>query len=156
MAIRKVLLRDENEDFLRKVSKPVVEFDDNLVALINDMIDTLHKYDGLGLAAPQIGVLKRIAIVEVGDVYLELINPVITSKEGSIIRDEGCLSLPGLFKKVERPAKVSIRAFDRHGFEYEYTAEGLLARAICHEMDHLDGHLFVDFVVDDKKTKGDK
>lgn len=147
MAIRKVLT--DQDPVLRKTSKQVVNFDINLHTLLDDMKDTLHKQQGAGLAAVQVGVLKRAVIVEVNGLYLELINPTILEQSGSQCGDEGCLSIPGLWKKVTRPNYVKVQAYDRMGNRYAVEAEGYLARAICHECDHLDGILFIDRV--DKK-----
>lgn len=144
MAIRKVLT--DKDDTLRKISKPVTKFDESLHQLLDDMKDTLHKERGAGLSAVQVGVLKRAVIIEVNELYIELINPVILEQSGSQCGDEGCLSLPGLWKKVTRPNVVKVEGFDRYGNHYILQGEGYLARAICHECDHLDGILFIDRV----------
>lgn len=143
MAIRKI--RVDGDDVLRKTCKPVEKMTPRLRTLIDDMYDTMYEANGVGLAAPQVGILKRIVVIDVceGDAYT-LINPVILKEEGEQTGDEGCLSLPGLAAKVTRPDHVICRAFDEDMQEYEIDAEGLLARAICHELDHLDGILYKD------------
>ncbi len=144
MALREVVQIGDN--VLRKKSRAVTIFDDRLKTLLDDMVETLHTEDGAGLAAPQVGILKRAVIVDVHDKHgtLELINPEILSSYGIQEGDEGCLSAPGEWCAVKRPYKVTIKAQDRNGKEFIMTGEGLLARAICHEIDHLDGVLFTD------------
>ncbi len=144
MALRTI--RKLGDDILRKKCRPVDKIDDKILTLLDDMADTLYEADGVGLAAPQVGVLKRIALVDVGDGLIELINPEIISASGTQTADEGCLSVPGKYGKVERPQKVTVRAVDRDGNEFEITGEDLMARAFCHEIDHLDGVVFVDKV----------
>ena len=135
----------EGDPVLRKVCRPVEEITPRTIQLLEDMKETLHKADGCGLAAPQVGVLRRIVLVEVekGQLY-ELINPEIIAREGSQNELEGCLSLPGEWGITERPAKVTVRAMNRDGEIYEVSGEGLMARALCHELDHLDGVLYKD------------
>lgn len=146
MAIRNIVkLGDE---ILKKKCREVTKIDERIICLLDDMIDTLKEADGVGLAAPQVGVLRRIAIVDTGDTILELINPVILSAEGEQTDAEGCLSYPGKFGLVTRPRVVKIKALDRDGNEYEYTGEDLTARAFCHEIDHLDGHFFTEKVTE--------
>ena len=140
LALRKIIT-EENE-LLYKISKPVEKFDDKLSMLIDDMFDTMHKAKGVGLAAPQIGVLRRIVVIEINNIQYELVNPVITEQSGEQIAEEGCLSIPGFYAKTRRPARVKVEAYDRHGDKKTYTGEDLLARAFCHELDHLDGILF--------------
>jgi len=142
MAIRNILT--DKDPVLRKVSKPVRNIDANLEELLDDMKETLIKANGVGLAAPQVGILKRAVIIMLNGMYFEMINPEIIDSEGTQCGDEGCLSSPGIFKKVTRANKVTVRAFDRYGFEFTLTGEDLLARAIQHECDHLDGILFLD------------
>lgn len=142
MAIRNILT--DKDPVLRKVSKPVKNIDANLEELLDDMKETLIKANGVGLAAPQVGILKRAVIIMLNGMYFEMINPEIIDSEGTQCGDEGCLSSPGIFKKVTRANKVTVRAFDRYGFEFTLTGEDLLARAIQHECDHLDGILFLD------------
>lgn len=129
---------------LRKISKKVDSFDSRLHQLLDDMIETLHYAEGLGLAAPQVGVLKRVCIVEYDDVLYELVNPVLVHSEGKCVDNEGCLSVVGFRGLVERPEKIDITYFDRHGVELALHAEGYFARVFLHEMDHLDGILFAD------------
>lgn len=137
------------EDVLRQVSKPVTEFDDKLSALMDDMIETLVIADGAGLAAPQVGVLRRIAVVDIGDGPIVLINPQIIAEEGEQTGDEACLSLPGKAGEVKRPNHVVVRALDENMTEYEMEADELLARAFCHEIEHLDGHMYMERVIGD-------
>ena len=132
------------DDVLRKQSKPMQKFDLRLWLLLRDMADTLYKADGVGLAAPQVGILRRVVVVDTGDGLVELINPEIIAREGEQAGAEGCLSLPGRQGYVVRPQKVTVRALDRKGKPFEITAEGLKARAFCHEIDHLDGVLYID------------
>ena len=130
---------------LRKVCRPVEEITPRINTLLDDMIDTMRAADGCGLAAPQVGILRRIAVIEVeeGKVY-ELINPRIIAYSGNQEEQEGCLSNPGEYGITKRPKHVTVRAMDRTGKEYDLTASDLLARAICHECDHLDGKLYTD------------
>ena len=146
MAIRTIVLREDSS--LRKVSRPVTNFDERLHILLDDMRETLIEADGVGLAAPQVGVLRRIAIVFNGVNYLELINPEIIGTEGEQTGAEGCLSIPGICGTVSRPNFVKVRAQDRNGNHFEVGGEGLTARAFCHEIDHLNGILFTDKVID--------
>lgn len=131
-------------DILEQACKPVVKFDRKLAKLLENMYDTMIEYDGVGLAAPQIGLAERIAIVDIDDELgtIEMINPVILETSGEQTGPEGCLSFPGLFGEVTRPNFVKIEAFDRKGRKYTLEAEDFLARAIQHEIDHLDGILF--------------
>lgn len=133
---------------LRKTCRPVDEITPHILRLLDDMLETLHRANGVGLAAPQVGVLRRIALVEVedGEVF-ELINPEIIAREGVQNELEGCLSIPEQWGVTERPEKVTVRATNRRGEIYTATGEGLLARAFCHEIDHLDGVLFTDHAV---------
>ena len=133
---------------LRKVCRPVEEITPRICTLLDDMIETMREAGGCGLAAPQVGVLRRIAVIEVeeGTVY-ELINPKIIAFSGEQCEQEGCLSNPGDFSYVKRPAAVTVRATDRNGNTYDLSGTDLLARAICHECDHLDGKLYTDFAI---------
>ena len=133
------------DPMLRKISRPVTEITPRICTLIDDMIETMRDSNGCGLAAVQVGVLRRIAVIEVeeGKVY-ELINPKIVAFAGEQEDNEGCLSNPGNYGITKRPKAVTVRATDRHGKEYELTGSDLLARAICHEVDHLDGKLYTD------------
>lgn len=132
---------------LRKVSRSVLAFDEKLADLLDDMAETMHKADGVGLAGPQVGMLKRVCVVDVGDGVIELVNPVIIEAEGNEEASEGCLSSPGDFGIVARPTKVTVRAQDRNGRSFTVTGEGLKARAFCHEIDHLNGILFKDKMI---------
>lgn len=143
MALRKILTQEDNT--LRKASREVVNFDKRLHTLLDDMAETLLNADGLGLAAPQVGVLRRAVIVDAGEEgLLELINPRIIHEEGEQEGGEGCLSIPGLYGIVKRPMSVIVKAFDRRGKAFERRGEGVLARAFCHEIDHLNGRLFTE------------
>jgi len=132
------------DDILRKVCRTQLTFDDKLAQTLDDMAETMYEAEGVGLAAPQVGILRRYCIIDVGDGIIELINPVITEKEGEQTGDEGCLSIPKRYETVTRPMKVTVRAQDRFGKKFTVTGEGLKARALCHEIDHLDGVLFID------------
>ena len=142
MAIRKIV--ELGEEKLRKISKPVAKFDLRLRILLKDMADTMYKAEGVGLAAPQVGILRRVVVVDIGDGLIEMVNPEIISFSGEQTGPEGCLSVPGRRAIVTRPNEVTVRYQDRNGDEYEATAEGFLARAFCHEIDHLDGVIYVD------------
>ena len=143
MAILKIV--KFGDPMMRKVSRPVEQITPRITQLIDDMIDTMRAAGGCGLAAPQVGVLRRIAVIEVEDgVVYELINPKIIAYAGEQQEQEGCLSNPGQYGITKRPMAVTVRATDRHGKEYELRGTDLLARAICHECDHLDGKLFTD------------
>lgn len=132
------------DDILRKVCRTQINFDEKLHQILDDMAETMYDADGVGLAAPQVGILRRFCIIDVGDGLIELINPVITEKSGSQTDDEGCLSIPGKSAPVTRPMNVTVRAQDRNGKNITVSAEGLKARAFCHEIDHLDGVLYID------------
>ncbi len=140
MAIRSIV--KVGDSVLTKKCRQVERIDDRIITLLEDMADTLYDSNGVGLAAPQVGVLKRIAVIDIGEGLIELINPEIVAQEGTQNDLEGCLSLPGKWGYVKRPNKVTVRAMDRNGDLYEYEGEGLLARAFCHEIEHLDGILF--------------
>ena len=142
MALRNIV--KDTDELLHKKSRPVTEFNQKLWDLLEDMAQTMYKADGVGLAAPQIGMLRRIAVIDVGDGIVELINPEIIAFSGSQVGQEGCLSSPGIFMDVDRPMKVTVRAQDRHGERFEVKGKELFARALCHEIDHLDGILFMD------------
>lgn len=142
MALRQIV--EKGDSILNKKCRPVVKFDARLGELIDDMTETLHKADGAGLAAPQVGVLRRIVVIDVGDEngVIELVNPKIISSSGRQETLEGCLSLPGKWGYTVRPNRVKIKAQDRHGNEFEMEGRDLLAKAFCHEIDHLEGILF--------------
>lgn len=144
MALRTI--RTEGDAVLNKVSKPVKEMTPKVLALITDMLDTMYDSMGVGLAAPQVGILKRIVVIDVGDGPMVLINPEILETEGEQTGDEGCLSVPGMAGKVTRPNYVKVKALDIDMNEVIYEGEELLARAFCHEIDHLDGHLYTELV----------
>jgi len=147
MAKRTILNVDTDNETLRKKSREVEKIDDRILTLLDDMSETMYDANGVGLAAPQVGVLKRIVVIDVGDGLIELINPVITYKKGEQIGPEGCLSVPGRTGTVSRPEKVKVRALNRKGEEINIDAEGLLAVALCHEIDHLSGTLYIDNVI---------
>ena len=142
MAIRKIVKL--GDDTLRKECRAQEKFDLRLSILLKDMADTMYRAEGVGLAAPQVGVLRRVAVIDIGEGLIELINPVITSRDGSQTGREGCLSLPGRQAVVTRPNVVTVEFQDRKGEKQTLTAEGFLARAVCHELDHLDGTLYID------------
>lgn len=145
MAIRNVLKM--GDPVLNKKSKVVTDFNERLHTLLDDMADTMYQEDGVGLAAPQVGVLRRAVIVDIGDGIIELINPEIVESSGEQTDVEGCLSVEDYIGDVTRPNYVKINAQDRYGKHIEVEGEGFLARAFCHELDHLDGILFVEKVV---------
>lgn len=135
------------DDVLRKESKPVEKIDERILQLLDDMAETMRHADGVGLAAPQVGILRRVVVIDVGEGLIELINPEIIETSGQQQGAEGCLSIPGVRGEVIRPEKVRVKALNRKGEPIEITGTGLLARALCHEIDHLDGILFIDKVV---------
>ena len=147
MAIRNI--REDGDEILRKKSRPVEVIDDKIRELLNDMVETMHKANGVGLSAVQVGILKRVVVIDIYDENgpIKLINPVITKTKGEQEVDEGCLSFPNQFGKVIRPMEVTMEALDENGEKVKIKAKGLLAQAICHELDHLDGILFVDNVI---------
>jgi peptide deformylase len=143
MALRKILI--QGDPALNKVCHPVEKFDEKLHYLLDDMKETLLDANGVGLAAPQIGILRRVVVVvDADDQMLELVNPVIIHTEGEQIGLEGCLSVPGKYGVVTRPYKVAVRAQDRNGNTFEVEGEEIVARCFCHELEHLDGHLYVE------------
>ncbi len=139
-------IRVEGDEILRKKSKEIKEMTPRLSQLIDDMIDTMYESEGVGLAAPQVGILKRVVVIDVGEGPIVLINPEITAQAGSQTGYEGCLSVPGKSGIVTRPNVVTVKALDREMKEFTLTGTELLARAICHECAHLDGQLYVDLV----------
>lgn len=149
MAIRKIVKIGEAN--LRKKSKPVKDFDESLWELLEDMKETMYANDGMGLAGPQVGVLRQIVVMEVNNAYFELINPRIVKTKGEDIEEEGCLSVGNFRGRVKRPYEVTVEAMDRFGYPFMLRAEKWLARCICHELDHLDGVLFVDKSLDKDK-----
>ena len=154
MAIRNVV--QVGDEILRKKSKPVKEFDEKLWELLDDMRETMNKNDGVGLAAVQVGVLRRVVVLDINNMKLELINPEIIDSFGEQIDQEGCLSCKGQWGYVKRPQEVTVKAQDRYGNEYVITGVDLLAKALCHEIDHLEGILFVDKIIKDYKDKKKK
>ena len=148
MAIRKIVELGK-DDILRKHARKVIKFDRRLAQLLDDMADTMYEADGVGLAAPQVGILKRCCVIDVGEGLIELVNPEILWTEGEAVDVEGCLSVPGRRCTVARPEKVRVHAQDRKGAHIEIEGEGLLARCLCHEIDHLDGVLYVDKMIED-------
>ena len=149
MALRHIVTQEDK--ILHKVCREQVKFDERLHQLLDDMAETLENANGVGLAAPQVGILRRVVLViemnveeEEDEEILELINPIIISSEGEQVGAEGCLSVPGEYGIVRRPSCVTVRAQDRDGKWFKYTGTGLTARCICHELDHLDGHLFTE------------
>ena len=145
MAVRNIVKNGDN--VLRKVCRSQLTFDDRLAQLLDDMAETMYKADGCGLAASQIGVLRRVCIVDVGDGLIELINPVIVEKSGVQEEEEGCLSFPGEYGKTRRPMNVKVRAQNRNGETFTVEGKGLKARAFCHEIDHLDGIVYKDRLI---------
>jgi len=147
MALRKI--RTEGDEILRKKSREVTAFDDRLHTLIDDMYETMVAAPGLGLAAVQVGVLRRVAVIEIDGQKYELVNPQIIEQEGEDIDVEGCLSLPEYYGTVKRPVKIKVKYLDRYGKEQHAEAEGYATHCFCHELDHLDGILFRDIVIEE-------
>ena len=146
MAVLNIVKRADNEEFLRKTSREVDKITPRILTLLDDMVETMRVAQGCGLAAVQVGVLRRVVVIETQEGLFELINPKIVAVAGEQEGQEGCLSLPGEWGIVKRPMHVTVRALNRDGEQYEITGHGLLARAICHEIDHLDGCLYVERV----------
>ena len=142
MALRKVVTKED--PILRKTSRPVEKFDDKLALMLDDMAETMYQAEGVGLAGVQVGFLRRVVVMDVGDGLLELVNPEIVKAEGEQFAEEGCLSIPGEYYETIRPEKVQVKAQNRDGQWCVYSGEGLKARCFCHEIDHLDGILFTD------------
>ena len=152
MALRKIVL--QGDESLTKVCRPVTDFNSRLHTLLDDMKETLLDSGGVGLAAPQVGILRRVCVVQnEDDEVIELINPEIIATSGEQTDDEGCLSVPDKFLPVSRPNVVKVRALDRYGKSFTMEGEGLLARAFCHEIDHLDGKMFLDVYKEQQKNK---
>ena len=148
MALRKILTLDTDGETLRKKSREVAEIDNRIITLLDDMAETMYAAEGVGLAAPQVGILKRVVVIDIGEGLIEMINPVIVYRKGEQINVEGCLSVPGKRGTVNRPEKVIVRAKNRNGEEFELPAEDLLAIACCHEIEHLDGTVYTDKVIE--------
>lgn len=151
MALRNVV--KYGDPILKKKSRKVEVFDEKIATLIDDMLETMYHSDGVGLAAVQVGILKRIVVIDCGDGPMELVNPEITLAEGEQHAQEGCLSLPGRYETTVRPQHVQVKGQDRNGKWHVYTGDDLKARAFCHEIDHLDGILFIDRLEKDHKKE---
>lgn len=147
MAVR--IIREEGDEILRKKSREVEVVDDRIRDLLDDMVDTMHQYNGVGLSAVQVGILKRLVVIDLYDDKgpIKLVNPVIVKTKGEQEVEEGCLSFPNQYAKIIRPLEVVAEALDENGDRIKIKAKGLLAQAICHELDHLDGILFVDNIL---------
>lgn len=154
MAIRKI--RYSKDPILRKKAKEINNVTDRIKILLDDMAETMYSKEGLGLAAPQVGVLRRAVVVDAGQGLYKLIDPRIIEQEGELIDFEGCLSIPRITGKVKRPEKVKVEYTDIDGNRKEVEGEGLFARALCHEIDHLDGILFTDLIIEEDKEKKEK
>ncbi len=158
MGLRKILTT--KDPALHKVCKPVEKFDRKLHKLLDDMAETLEEANGVGLAAPQVGILRRVVIVDTGDEILELVNPTLVAVDGEQEGAEGCLSVPGKYGLVKRPYYAKVRAQDRNGEWYEAEAEELIARCFCHELDHLDGIVYTEvmerFLTDEELEADDE
>lgn len=144
MALLRILTLNNEEEALRKKSRPLDSVNDRTRMLLDDMYETMQEANGVGLAAPQVGVLRRVVVIDVGEGRIDLVNPEIVAVEGEQEDREGCLSVPEECGIVKRPMKVTVKALDRNGKPFTLTGEELLARALCHEIDHLDGVLYVD------------
>lgn len=144
MALRKIMTHKEPQ--LHQVCRPVTEFNGRLHRLLDDMLETLDEAQGAGLAAPQIGILRRVVVIDIDDEVLELVNPELVETSGEQEGPEGCLSVPGKWGLVKRPYYAKVRAQDRHGNWFEVEGEELLARCFCHELEHLDGHLYTEHI----------
>lgn len=151
MALRKIVV--DGDEILKKKCRPVETVNDRIRLILDDMVETMHEYNGVGLAAPQVGIMRRMFVAEPDDEgVIYMINPEIIETRGSEIKEEGCLSVPGYTGYVERPQYVKIKALDRDGNEVVYEAEGFKARVFCHENDHLDGILYYEKAEDFKKS----
>jgi peptide deformylase len=146
MALRSIM-NYQTDDILRKKARVVEDVNNRVQALLEDMVETMYHANGAGLAAPQVGILRRLVVIDDGTRLIKLINPVILETSGEQRETEGCLSIPGIYGKVIRPEKVVVKAFDENGKLFDMEGKRLLARALCHEIDHLDGILFIDKVV---------
>ena len=146
VALRNIM-NYKTDDILRKRARLVESINGRTLILLEDMAETMYHADGAGLAAPQVGILRRLVIINVGTGLIKLINPVITEADGEQQELEGCLSIPGIYGRVQRPEKVLVKALDENGKPFDLEGTGLLARALCHEIDHLDGILFIDKVI---------
>lgn len=144
MGLRKIMT--VKEPCLHKVCRPVEKFDGKLHKLLDDMKETLAEANGVGLAAPQVGILRRVVVVDTGEEMLELVNPELLETSGEQVGSEGCLSVPGKYGIVKRPNYAKVRAYDRDGNEFEVEGEALMARCFCHELDHLDGIVYTEIM----------
>lgn len=149
MALREI--RKIGDDILRKKSRVVDRVDEKIKTLFEDMLETMYHSNGAGLAAPQVGILKRVIVVDIGDGPIRLVNPEILEENGELLDEEGCLSVPGTSGMVKRPEKVRVKGINENGEEVIIEGEGFLARALCHEIDHLNGILYVDLVQKNKE-----
>jgi len=154
MAIRQ--LRYVGDPILRKVSREVTEINDRIKTLLEDMVETMYEYDGVGLAAPQVGILRRVVVIDVGEGPIKMINPEILEQDGENVDAEGCLSIPNRSGTVKRPERVKVKYLDENGEEKILEGTGLLARAICHEIDHLNGTLFIDKMIEEVEIDQDE
>ena len=146
VALRSIM-NYQTDDILRKKARSVENVNSRIRSLLEDMAETMYHADGAGLAAPQVGILRRLVVLDIGEGLIKLINPVIVEAYGEQQELEGCLSIPGIYGKVKRPEKVVVKALDENGKPLDLEGTGLLARALCHEIDHLDGILFIDKVM---------
>jgi len=146
MALRNIM-NYKTDGILRKRARLVESINGRMLILLEDMAETMYHADGAGLAAPQVGILRRLVVINVGTGLIKLINPVITEADGEQQELEGCLSIPGIYGRVKRPEKVLVKALDENGKPFDLEGTGLLARALCHEIDHLGGILFIDKVI---------
>lgn len=146
MALRSIM-NYQTDDILRKKARSVENVNSRIRSLLEDMTETMYHADGAGLAAPQVGILRRLVVLDIGEGLIKLINPVIVEADGEQQEREGCLSIPGIYGEVKRPEKVVVKALDENGKLLDLEGTGLLARAFCHEIDHLDGILFIDKVI---------
>ena len=146
MAIRTI--RIEDDEILRKKSRDVKEIDEKIITLLDDMAETMYDADGVGLAAPQVGILKKVVVIDIGEGLIELINPVVIETRGEKLFEEACLSFPGQMGKVLRPEYAKVEALNRNGEKIVIEGKGVLAVALCHETDHLDRNLYVDKIIE--------
>ena len=154
MALRNIVL--EGDEILRKRAREVTEINDRIIMILDDMLETMRAQEGVGIAAPQVGILKRILIIEIDGQVIELINPVILETEGVQMEDEGCLSIPGMIGTVERPEYIKVKGLNREGKEVTYEGTGLLSVALSHEYDHLDGILYTDKATNVREADRDR
>lgn len=154
MALRNIVL--EGDEILRKRAREVTDINERIHMILDDMLETMREQDGVGLAAPQVGILKRILIVEIDGQVIELINPEILETDGVQAEDEGCLSIPGMIGTVERPEYIKIKGLNREGQEVTYEGTGLLSVALSHEYDHLDGILYTDKATNVREADRDR